>query len=101
MGSFLDEELACNMGEVYDCMPLNNPGYDSCILNSAPGYHRVVGDFAQVDSSSDSDSDSSDKKKYKGKYKKERKKNKELEKKQKEKKSKGEEEKKEESKETP
>ena len=46
MGSFLDEEMACKLGELSDCIPLNNPGYDSCILNSAPGYHTMVGDFA-------------------------------------------------------
>ena len=67
----------------------------------------MVGEFAQVDSSSSSESDGD----YKKKYKKEKKKNKELEKKQKEgdkkqkeekdKKPKAEEEKKEESKETP
>ena len=46
MGSFLDEEMACKLGELPDCMPMCNPGYDSCILNSAPGYHSMVGDFA-------------------------------------------------------
>ena len=56
-------------------MPPINPGYDACILNSAPGYHSMVGDFAQVESSSSSDSDGN----YKKKYKKEKKKNKKLE----------------------